>query len=69
MVLLPAPLGPMRPTVSPRRISKLTSSSAQNMLLSFCGSQNLRGPGEAAAQLVALGDFVEADDDRFHGAR
>ena len=32
MVLLPAPLRPMMPTVSPARISKETSFSAQNSL-------------------------------------
>src|SRR5262245_17877477 len=34
IVLLPAPFGPISPTVSPRRISKLTSLRAQNSRVS-----------------------------------
>src|SRR5262249_26364959 len=34
IVLLPAPFGPISPTVSPRRISKLTSLRAQNSWVS-----------------------------------
>ena len=73
IVLLPAPLRPMMPSVSPRATSKLTSRSAQNSRRSLGSPSPLRGadrrpPADSACRRRAAGDRrgVRRSDDIGH---
>ena len=78
IVLLPAPLRPMMPTVSPARISKETSFSAQNSLAAASSAPSGALGDEAGdllaqraiardalgrTEAVALADSLDADRD------